>query len=155
MFNVILLHPQIPQNTGNIARLTAGTGAKLHIVLPMGFTITDSKLKRAGLDYWDKVDLTIHENWEDCVRMTSTGFNNYYFASTKGEKYYSEVSYKPGDCIVFGSEDEGMPASYYSRYASGLITIPMRSDSVRSINLSNSVAIVLYEAYRQNDFVMI
>lgn len=155
MFNIILLNPQIPQNTGNIARLTAGLGAGLHIVRPMGFTITDSKLKRAGLDYWDKVKLTIHDSWEECLRATSTGDNSYYFASTKGVKRYSDVNYKPGDSIVFGSEDAGLPPHFYADYRDNLITIPMLPGSVRSLNLSNSAAIVLYEAYRQNDFIMI
>ncbi|SDC97414.1 tRNA (cytidine/uridine-2'-O-)-methyltransferase [Desulfurella multipotens] len=144
--NVVLCCPDIPQNTGNIARLCVGTGAKLHLIKPFGFTLTDKKLKRAGLDYWENLDLVIYDSIEDFFQKNSN--INFYIATTKAKLSYYEVKYSLGDFIMFGSETSGFPSDYISKYFDRCINIPMKS-TVRSLNLSNSVAIVLYEALRQ------
>ncbi len=149
MFNIVLVEPEIPQNTGNIARTCAATGSRLHIVRPMGFEIDDKKLKRAGLDYWYLLDITYYDSLEDFFQKNSGG--RFFFATTKAEKVYSEVSYKDGDFLVFGKETRGLPETLIWSNPESCIRIPMIDDA-RSLNLSNSVAICLYESLRQVSF---
>ncbi len=141
MLEIILVQPEIPQNAGNIARTCAAVGARLTLVRPLGFTVSSRHLKRAGLDYWDHVDLNIVDHFEPDERPT-------YFFSTKGKKIYTEASFTEDCCLVFGSESQGLPKHYHDTYADQFYTLPM-SKNVRSLNLSNTVAIVTYEALRQ------
>ena len=147
-FNIVLVEPEIPQNTGNIARTCKATGSVLHIVKPMGFTPDDKKLKRAGLDYWYELDIRYYENIDDFFDKCK---GTYYLATTKAKLKYSEPSYKDGDYILFGKETRGLSEKLIEKYYDTSVRIPMVSDN-RSLNLSNSVAIVLYEALRQNGF---
>lgn len=149
MYSIVLVEPEIPQNTGNISRTCACTGAALHLVKPLGFTIDDSKLKRAGLDYWSELDLHIHESLADFLEYAKG--KPLYFASTKAAHTYSDITYPEDAFFVFGKETKGLPEDLlYDNYENS-IRIPMRT-SLRSLNLSNSVAVVLYEALRQRDF---
>ena len=148
-FNIVLVEPEIPQNTGNIARTCAATGSRLHLVKPLGFEIDDKKLKRAGLDYWHLLDITFYENLDD---FFSKNNGNFYFASTKSLKRHSDVEFKDGDYIFFGKETKGLDEALLKENKDRCIRIPMLKDA-RSLNLSNSVAIVLYEALRQNDYL--
>lgn len=145
-FNIVLYEPKIPQNTGNIARLCACTGASLYLVGELGFEITDKHVKRAGLDYWN--DVNIHKI--DCLDALISQNPNatFYYLSTKGKSLYTQVSYKPGDFLVFGSETCGLPAEVIAKNANNTFKIPMLENK-RSLNLSNSAAIVVYEAIRQ------
>ena len=149
MFNIVLVEPEIPQNTGNIARTCAATGAKLHIVKPMGFEITDKHLKRAGLDYWHLLDITYYENIADFFEKNKNG--RFFYSTTKAPKSYTEVSFLDEDFILFGKETKGLPEELLYQDRERCIRIPM-IDEARSLNLSNSVAIVLYEALRQTGF---
>ncbi len=149
MFNIVLVEPEIPQNTGNIARTCAATGAKLHIVKPMGFTVDDKKLKRAGLDYWHLLGIKYYENIDDFFEQNSGG--NFYFATTKARHTYADVQFADGDFILFGKETKGLPEQLLHDNKDSCIRIPMISEA-RSLNLSNSVAIVVYEALRQTGF---
>ena len=149
MFNLVLVEPEIPQNTGNIARTCSVTGAALHIIEPMGFKIDDKKLKRAGLDYWHLLNITYYKNLDDFFERTTGG--NYYFCTTKAPHCYSDCEFKDGDYFFFGKETKGLPESLLSANLDRCIRIPMRKET-RSLNLSNSVAIVLYEALRQTGF---
>lgn len=147
--NIVLVEPEIPQNTGNIARTCKATGSVLHIVRPMGFTIDDKKLKRAGLDYWHELDIRYYDNLSDFFEKTKGG--NYYFCSTKAKHTYCEVEFKEDDYLVFGKETRGLNEKLLEENYEKCIRIPMAKDA-RSLNLSNSVAIVLYEALRQTKF---
>lgn len=149
LFNIVLVEPEIPQNTGNIARTCAATGCKLHIVKPMGFTIDDKKLKRAGLDYWHLLGVQYYENIDDFFEKNSGG--RYFYSTTKGVNTYSDVQYKDGDYFLFGKETKGLPEELLHNNKERCIRIPMISEA-RSLNLSNSVAIVAYEALRQTGF---
>jgi len=149
MLNIVLVNPEIPQNTGNIARTCAATGAKLHLIKPLGFELSDKYLKRAGLDYWHLMTYEVHESWEDFLEKNPGVV--LHFATTKAPKNYCEVSYGPDDYLVFGRETKGLDEALLSVNYDKCIRIPMRHDA-RSLNLSNSVAIVLYEALRQQDF---
>ncbi|MBE5775724.1 MAG: tRNA (uridine(34)/cytosine(34)/5-carboxymethylaminomethyluridine(34)-2'-O)-methyltransferase TrmL [Clostridiales bacterium] len=149
MLNIVLVNPEIPQNTGNIARTCAATGAKLHLIKPLGFELSDKYLKRAGLDYWHLMTYEVHENWEDFLSKNPGACLHY--ATTKAPHAYCEVAYGPDDYIVFGRETKGLDEDLLARNYDRCIRIPMRHDA-RSLNLSNSVAIVLYEALRQQDF---
>ena len=146
--NIVLVEPQIPQNTGNIARTCAATGARLHLVKPMGFTVDDKKLKRAGLDYWHLLDITYYENLQDFFEKNSGPF--YYF-TTKARHRYSDVNHPEGAYLVFGREDAGLPESLLYQNPETCVRLPMRS-MARSLNLSNTVAIAVYEALRQGGF---
>lgn len=146
--NIVLVEPEIPQNTGNIARTCKATGSVLHIVKPMGFTIDDKKLKRAGLDYWHELDIRYYENLSDFFAKNK---GNFYFATTKGKLRYDEPQYNDGDYLVFGKETRGLPENLLAENYDTAIRIPM-AEGNRSLNLSNSVAIVLYESLRHNDF---
>jgi tRNA (cytidine/uridine-2'-O-)-methyltransferase len=150
--NIILHEPEIPQNTGNIARTCAATGAALHIIKPMGFTIDDKKLKRAGLDYWDKLDITYYEGFEDFCAQHPESLNNTYFFTTKAPRCYTQVKKYPDNVfIMFGKESKGIPEDLLYLNRDFCVRIPMR-DTLRSLNLSNSVAIAVYEILRQWDF---
>ena len=149
MFNIVLVEPEIPQNTGNISRTCACTGAALHIVKPMGFEITDAKLKRAGLDYWDKLDLTYYENIDEFFEKTRGG--RYFYLSKKANKRYCDVKFADGDYLVFGKETKGLPEELLKANKESCLRIPMLGET-RSLNLSNSVAIAVYEGLRQLDF---
>lgn len=148
--NIVLVEPQIPQNTGNIARTSAVTGAGLHLVRPLGFEIDDKKLKRAGLDYWDKLDISYYDNIDDFFGKNSGDF---YFCTTKGRNIHSDIEYNPQKPVylIFGREDAGLPESLLVKHPETCIRIPMRN-TLRSLNLSNSVAIAVYEVLRQWDY---
>lgn len=146
MFQIALIHPDIPQNTGNIARLCVGLNVRLHLIKPMGFILNDAKLKRAGLDYWEHLQLSVHESEEHFFKYIQG--QRLIFLTTKTDRLYSGLSFQENDVLVFGSESKGLPPSYYQKYKELLFTIPMPGP-VRSLNLSNSVAVVAYEAYRQ------
>ncbi len=148
-FNVVLVEPEIPQNTGNISRTCAATGCDLHLVRPLGFEITDRHLKRAGLDYWDKLNIFYYDSFEELLRKFPD--RNFYFYTTKAQQNYAEVSYRDGDFLVFGKETKGLPEALIHEHYDTAARIPMFGQ-IRSLNLSNSVAIVVYEAFRQNDF---
>jgi len=149
MFNIVLIEPEIPQNTGNIARTCACTGAALHLVKPFKFEITDKNLKRAGLDYWDKVRVMYYDSVADFL-MQNKGAEM-FFIETGTKKRYTDVSYPHNAFIVFGQETKGLPAELLAQFPDRVLTIPMNG-AVRSLNLSNAAAIVLYEALRQNGF---
>ena len=151
--NIVMVEPEIPQNTGNIARTCAATGAKLHLVKPLGFEISDKYLKRAGLDYWDKVDIEEHDSLQDFLEKYKPEENNMFYASTKATYCYSDVDYSKFDevFILFGKETKGLPEDLLQKYIENTIRIPMRHN-LRSLNLSNSVNIILYEVLRQVDF---
>lgn len=149
MLNVVLIEPEIPQNTGNIARTCAATGAKLHLIRPLGFEITDKQLKRAGLDYWHLLDITYYQNFAELTEKY--GSAKFYFLSTKGAKCYSEASYDKDCFLVFGKETKGIPEELLKDNYDYTVRIPM-IDGARSLNLSNAVAVVLYEALRQTGF---
>jgi len=148
-FNIVLVEPEIPQNTGNIARTCAATGTKLHLVKPLGFSVNDKYLKRAGLDYWHLLDITYYENLDEFLN-THKG-KRMFFSTTKAAKKYTDVEYQDGDFLVFGKETKGLPEDLLKENLDYAVRIPM-IDGARSLNLSNSVAIVLYEALRQLDF---
>ncbi|MEQ8236629.1 MAG: tRNA (uridine(34)/cytosine(34)/5-carboxymethylaminomethyluridine(34)-2'-O)-methyltransferase TrmL [Syntrophomonadaceae bacterium] len=147
--HIVLVEPEIPQNTGNIARTCALTGTRLHLIKPLGFSIEDRYLKRAGLDYWDEVDVKL---W-DSFRQLSTALSGHRFflATTHAKTSYHQFQYQPDDVFVFGRETKGLPPDILAAFPDNQIRIPMR-DLGRSLNLSNSAAVVLYEALRQNGF---
>jgi len=149
LINLVLVEPEIPQNTGNIARTCAATGCKLHIVKPMGFTVDDKKLKRAGLDYWHLLGIQYYENLSDFFEKNKGG--RFFYSTTKGINTYSDVSYQDDDYILFGKETKGLPEELLVENKEYCIRIPM-IDEARSLNLSNAVAIVAYEALRQTGF---
>lgn len=149
-FHIVLVEPEIPPNTGNIARTCSVTGAKLHLVHPLGFEITETRLKRAGLDYWNDLDIEHYDSFWDLKAKYPEG--RFFCATTKGSKLYTEFRYKEGDFFVFGKETKGLPDEILSKHKDTLIRIPMKPDA-RSLNLSNSVAIIVYEALRQLDFL--
>ena len=151
--NIVMVEPEIPQNTGNIARTCAATGAKLHLVKPLGFEITDKYLKRAGLDYWDKLEIEEHENLAKFLEKYKPEENNMYFVTTKGQTCYSQVDYSKKEeiYILFGKETKGLPEELLKQHLDKTIRIPMK-ENLRSLNLANSVAIVTYEILRQNQF---
>ena len=149
MLNIVLHEPEMPANTGNIGRTCVAAGARLHLIEPLGFSINDKMVKRAGLDYWDKLDVTVYDDFNDfCERNPGAKI---YMATTKAHKTYTEVSYEPDCYIMFGKESAGIPEEILVDHEDTCIRIPML-DKVRSLNLSNSVSIVLYEALRQNNF---
>lgn len=147
--NIVLCEPEIPQNTGNIARTCAATGASLHLIRPLGFEIDNAKLKRAGLDYWDKLDITFYDGLDDFYAK-NPDITVYYF-STKAKHKYSDIDYPDDAWIMFGKETRGLPEELLFANPDTCVRIPMR-DQLRSLNLSNSVAIAVYEILRQRDF---
>ena len=151
--NIVMVEPEIPQNTGNIARTCAAIGAKLHLVHPLGFSISEKAVKRAGLDYWDKLDIEQHSSFKEFLEKYKPEENNMFFATTKGKHVYSEPDYSKMDevFLLFGKETKGLPEDVLQKYINKTIRIPMRH-TLRSLNLSNSVAIVVYEVLRQKSF---
>lgn len=149
MLNIVLLEPEIPANTGNIGRTCVAAGARLHLIEPMGFRINQKEVKRAGLDYWDKLDVTVYDSYGDFLEKNPNA--KIYMATTKAKHTYTEVSYEPDCYIMFGKESAGIPEEILVDHPETSIRIPMIGD-IRSLNLGNSVAIVLYEALRQNHF---
>ena len=147
--NIVLVEPEIPQNTGNIARTCAAIGATLHLVHPLGFDISEKAVKRAGLDYWYKVNIVEYESLEDFKKKIKS--DKIYLLSTKSQKVYSDVKYEDGTYLVFGPETRGLPEEYILEHFDKAVRIPMRK-GIRSLNLSNSVAIVAYEAEKQINF---
>lgn len=145
--NIALVEPEIPPNTGTIARLCAATGTRLHLIEPLGFQLTSAQVRRAGLDYWDSVDLTRHTSLES-FHKTRTTSRCFYF-STRAKRSYTEVTYLSGDTLVFGSESKGLPDALLATNEDHTLGIPMLTHHVRSLNLANAAAIVLYEALRQ------
>ncbi|MCM0648383.1 tRNA (uridine(34)/cytosine(34)/5-carboxymethylaminomethyluridine(34)-2'-O)-methyltransferase TrmL [Clostridium swellfunianum] len=148
--NIVLFEPEIPQNTGNIARTCVLTNSKLHLIKPLGFSLDEKHLKRAGLDYWQYLDMEIHESYEAFKEKYKNG--TFYFSTTKGSKLYTEVQYNENDFIIFGKESAGLPEYIRNSNDGALIRVPMLQTSTRSLNLSNTVAIVAYEAMRQMSF---
>lgn len=149
--HIVLVEPEIPPNTGNIARTCAATGTHLHLVKPLGFSIDDKHLKRAGLDYWPFVTLSVHESLDDFMKEYEGA--TMYLATTKGGKRHTDVAYKDGDMILFGRETAGLPRDFIAAHAEQAIRIPMSADTrLRSLNLANSANIILFEALRQLDF---
>lgn len=149
--NIVLVEPQIPQNTGNIARTCAATGARLHLVEPMGFRVDDAKLKRAGLDYWHLLDITYYEDLNDFFEKNKGG--NFFYFSTKATHIYSDIKYPDNCYLVFGKETAGLPEELLFANPENCVRLPMINDSsARSLNLSNSVAIGVYEVLRQWNF---
>ncbi|MCL2023159.1 MAG: tRNA (uridine(34)/cytosine(34)/5-carboxymethylaminomethyluridine(34)-2'-O)-methyltransferase TrmL [Oscillospiraceae bacterium] len=149
MINIVLHEPQIPQNVGNIVRTCKSTASVLHLIEPMGFTLDDKKLKRAGLDYWHDMDIRLHENWE-AFRAANPGAR-LWLMTTHGKRLYHEADFRGGDYLVFGKETAGLPSSLREEYPAQTLRIPMVKDN-RSLNLSNAVALTLYEALRQGGF---
>ena len=146
MFNIVLVEPEIPPNTGNVGRLCLATQSTLHLIKPLGFSIDDRELKRAGLDYWKEVDVCL---WDSFIALHSAQQENarFFFLTTKSKRPYFEVAFKPGDFLVFGRETKGLPETLLRERAESLLTIPMHG--TRSLNLATAVAIVLFEAERQ------
>lgn len=149
LFNIVLVEPEIPANTGNVARTCAVTGCSLHLVEPLGFSIGDKQLKRAGLDYWHLLDVHIHKNLEAFLKTVDE--NSLYLVTTKGARRYDEHKITPGSYLVFGKETKGLPEWLLHRHQEQCFRIPMKNEA-RSLNLSNSIAIIVYEAFRQNGF---
>ncbi|MBE6032399.1 MAG: tRNA (uridine(34)/cytosine(34)/5-carboxymethylaminomethyluridine(34)-2'-O)-methyltransferase TrmL [Firmicutes bacterium] len=151
MFHIVLVNPEIPPNTGNISRTCAATNTKLHLVKPLGFSIDDAHLKRAGLDYWPFVQLEVHESLEDF--LGKYGHQPLYLSTTKGSHLYTEVEYEDGAMFLFGRETAGLPMDLIDAHRDRTIRIPMSEDTrLRSFNLSNAANIVLFEALRQHGF---
>ena len=149
MLNIVLFEPEIPANTGNIGRTCVATGTRLHLIEPLGFRINEKSLKRAGMDYWKDLDVTTYINYQDFLDKNPGA--KIYMATTKGKNVYTEVSYEPDCYIMFGKESAGIPEEILVQHQEDCVRIPMVGD-IRSLNLSNSVSIVLYEALRQNGF---
>ena len=149
MISIVLVEPEIPQNTGNIARTCAVTGMPLILVRPLGFDVSDKAVKRAGLDYWDKVNISYFDSFAEVVEAHPEG--TFYYCSTKAKKHYTDVAFEENAFLVFGKETKGLPEELIFNNMDHAIRIPMRP-TLRSLNLSNSVAIIAYEALRQHDF---
>lgn len=149
--NIVLHEPEIPHNTGAIARTCVLTNSRLHLIKPFGFDLNDKYLKRAGLDYWKYLDLTIYENLDDFFEKNKDA--NFYLATTKSKNIYSDVKFKDGDFIFFGKETAGLPEDLINKYCDRAIRIPMIKDLKRSLNLANSCTVIIYEALRQLDFM--
>ena len=150
MFDVVLYQPEIPPNAGNVIRLCSNAGARLHLVEPLGFSMDDRQLKRAGLDYHEMATVTVHRDWAACA--AALGGRRLFAISTRGRVRYDEVSYRAGDAFVFGAETAGLPQAFLDAFApERILRLPMRPDN-RSLNLSNAVAVVVFEAWRQQEF---
>lgn len=149
MLNIVLVEPEIPANTGNIARTCAATRSRLHLIKPLGFDISEKAVRRAGLDYWHMVDISVYENTQEFFEKNPDG--EYWLATTKAKKTYTDAHFSDGCYLLFGKETAGLPEELRSRFPAQCIRLPMRYDA-RSLNLSNSVAIICYEALRQIGF---
>ena len=150
-FHVVLVEPEIPPNTGNVARLCAAAGCRLHLVGPLGFRMDDASLRRAGMDYWELVDWRYHDSIEGVLGESGSG-STIYCVETTGEQCYADARYRPGDFLVFGRETRGLRRATIERVGGMCVRIPIAEPRARSLNLANAVAIVLYEALRQNNF---
>ncbi|MBQ9118065.1 MAG: tRNA (uridine(34)/cytosine(34)/5-carboxymethylaminomethyluridine(34)-2'-O)-methyltransferase TrmL [Clostridia bacterium] len=150
MFHIVLVEPEIPQNAGNIARTCAATGCNLHMIRPLGFEVSDKYLKRAGLDYWNLVDISYYDSFAELQARFPHA--TYYYFTTKAKHRHSDVAFKDGDFLVFGKETKGLPEELLMKNESTCLRLPMRGEA-RSLNLSNSVAVAVYEALRQTDYV--
>ena len=146
-FSVVLVRPQIPHNTGAIGRLCVGLGVSLQLIKPLGFALDDRSVARAGLDYWSHLDVSLHDTWDEYLRVANP--RRLHFLSTHGEKSLYDCRFEPGDALVFGNESSGLPKDFYTRYVKSLFRIPMPGENARSINLANAVSIAAYECYRQ------
>ncbi|MBU1361442.1 MAG: tRNA (uridine(34)/cytosine(34)/5-carboxymethylaminomethyluridine(34)-2'-O)-methyltransferase TrmL [Gammaproteobacteria bacterium] len=152
MFRIVLVHPEIPPNTGNVIRLAANTGCALHLVEPLGFSMDDRLLRRAGLDYHEYAEVRRHENWEQLLQVEQPAADRMFALTTRGTSSVHETAFQPGDWLVFGSETSGLPPTIRDRFAaSQRLRLPMR-EGQRSLNLSNAVAVTVFEAWRQNGF---
>ena len=151
MMNIVLLEPEMPANTGNIGRTCVAVGARLHLIEPLGFKLSEKAVKRAGLDYWDKLDVRVYSDYREFLERCPDAPGKMYFATTKAHQVYSDVSYEPDCYLMFGKESAGIPEEILVENESRCVRIPMWGD-IRSLNLANSVAIVLYEALRQQGF---
>lgn len=149
--NIVMVEPEIPQNTGNVARTCACTGARLHLVKPLGFEIDDKKMKRAGLDYWNSLDITYYDNLAQFLEIHKDDVDKMYFFTTKGQKRHSDVNYPDNAYLVFGKETKGLPEELLHDNYHNAVRIPMR-DKLRSLNLSNSICVAVYEVLRQWDY---
>lgn len=150
MFDIVLYQPEIPPNTGNIIRLSANTGCRLHLVKPLGFPLEDAKMRRAGLDYHEYAEMKVHEDWEACKQALAG--RRMFALTTKGSTRYTEIAFQPGDVFVFGPETRGLPEEVREEFAPEFrLRLPMMPDN-RSLNLSNSAAVLVFEAWRQNGF---
>lgn len=145
--HAVLVHPEIPHNTGAIGRTCVALGCDLGLVRPLGFALSDEYVRRAGLDYWRHLSLAVYDNWDDFLARARPG--RMHFLSTKGGRSLYETAFEPGDTLVFGSESAGLPEPFYERYRESLVRIPMPGPHARSLNLANAASIALYEAYRQ------
>lgn len=145
--HIVLVHPEIPNNTGNIGRLSLASGSHLHLVKPFGFEISDSRLKRAGLDYWPHIELSIYEDLDDFFLKNK--HREMAFLSSQGTKDYLDIPYKDDMCLIFGKESSGLPSELVSKHPEQLYKIALHSDKIRSINLANAVSVVVYEGLRQ------
>lgn len=151
MMNIVLLEPEMPANTGNIGRTCAATNTRLHLIEPLGFKLNEKAIRRAGLDYWDKLDVTVYSDYKDFLERNPQAPGKMYLATTKAHRVYTDVTYQPDCYLMFGKESAGIPEEILLENEAGCIRIPMWGD-IRSLNLSNSVSIVLYEALRQHGF---
>lgn len=149
MFNIVLIEPEIPQNTGNIVRTCAATGAALHLIRPLGFEVSDKYLKRAGLDYWCFVNISYYDSFDELYDKHPD--STFYFFTSKGQKIHSDAHYKDGDFLVFGKETAGIPEELLVKHKETCVRIPM-NENIRCLNLSNAVAIAVYEALRQTGY---
>lgn len=150
MFHIVLFEPEIPGNTGNIIRLAANSGCRLHLVKPLGFQLDEKSVRRSGLDYHELADVTVHENWQAVRAALADG--NWYAFTTKASRLYAEASFRPGDVLVFGPETRGLPAVILQEFSEDhRLKLPMQAGS-RSLNLSNAVSVAVYEAWRQTGF---
>lgn len=146
-FSIVLVRPEIPHNTGAIGRLCVGLDVPLHLVKPLGFSLDDRSVARAGLDYWPHLKLALHDTWEDYLADQKP--KRVFFLSTHGENSLYDCRFEPGDALVFGNESSGFPKTFYGQYANSLFRIPMPGEHARSINLANAVSIAAYECFRQ------
>ena len=151
MLNIVLVEPEIPQNCGNIARTCAATGSSLHLIEPLGFDVSEKAVKRAGLDYWHLVEVTVYPSLEDFFRRHPEAAGDPWLATTKAPRSYSQACFSPGCWLFFGKETAGLPQDFRERYRERCVRLPM-VDRARSLNLANSVAVLAYEALRQNGF---
>lgn len=151
MINIVLFEPEIPANTGNIGRTCVATGTRLHLIEPLGFRLNEKAIKRAGMDYWDDLDVTTYIDYQDFLEKNPVAKEKMYMATTKSANVYTEVDFEPDCYIMFGKESAGIPEEILVEHKDNCIRIPMLGD-IRSLNLGNSVAVVLYEALRQNNF---
>lgn len=147
--NIVLVAPEIPQNTGNIGRLCVNTNCQLHLIEPLGFSLAESRLRRAGLDYWPNLQVKTHPDWKTFLNRENPETGSLFFCSTRGSKSIYDIPFQPGSTLVFGNESSGLPPDFYVRYADLLFYLPMPGKHARSLNLANAVCVAVYEGMRQ------